>query len=60
MFFCHMDPMLNDYMPDLEPIKVHVHMFDGQLNKLKVFANETMQMLISRKMTVKALLNFMS
>lgn len=60
MFFSHKDPMIDEYMPDLEPIKVSIHMFDERLKRIKVFSNDSMQMLISRKLTVKQLMNFMS
>ena len=52
--------MIDEYMPDLEPIKATIHMFDERLKRMKVFSNDSMQMLLSRKLTVRQLMNFMS
>jgi len=53
MFFGNKDPMVGEYMPDLEPIKATIHMFDERLKRMKVFSNDSMQMLLSRRLTVK-------
>ena len=60
MFFCHKDPIINQSMPDLEPILATIHMFDERLKRMKVFTNDSIKMPISRKLTVKSLMNFMS
>ncbi len=40
MFFCHKDPMLDAFMPDLEPFKATIHMFDNKLQRLNVFKTQ--------------------
>ena len=58
MFFCLHDPMVNEYLPDLEPIKVHVHLLDEQLQPIAPsFLNGKRQLtvLLSSKITLKAL-----
>lgn len=50
MFFCHKDPHLDCYVPDLEPIKVEISVFNENIQLLPHSDNDQIQ--VSKFMSV--------
>ena len=40
MFFCRQDRKLNQFVPDLEPMKVTLRQFDPNLNEMSMISQE--------------------
>ena len=49
MYFCHQDPITNQFFPDLEPLKLRIYAFNQKLEivKPKYYTRDSVEMLVS-------------